>query len=67
LGADDWTVLVDDDGTSCWAVVRERSGPIVTCEIDWSTWRTMRTEVEQPTVVGGVLADVKASGGFVAA
>lgn len=38
--AGDWVELADEDGLSCWAVVTERTGPIVTCKIDPASWRS---------------------------
>lgn len=39
-----WVELSDDDQSTCWGVVRERSGPIITCQLVWSTWRDITSE-----------------------
>lgn len=46
LGSGEWVRLTDVDGASCLAIVDDMTGPILTCKIDWSTWRSVRTEFE---------------------
>ena len=38
-----WVRLVDADGASCLAIVIKRRGPIATCQLDWSTWQSIKT------------------------
>lgn len=48
----EWVELYDDSGEGCWAVVVEVDGPIVSCKIDWSTWRSMRSAVGSGVISG---------------
>ncbi len=41
LGLGDWVELYDEDGETCIAAITARSGPIITCKIDWATWRSI--------------------------
>ena len=52
LAPGDWVELFDEDGDACLAQVTDRQGVILTCKIDWSTWRSVSTHLTTTTTTG---------------
>lgn len=42
----DWVVLRDADGITCWAIVIGRTPRTIDCKIDWSTWKSVRVDAD---------------------
>ncbi len=57
----DWIELHDDSGEGCWALITEVDGPIVSCKIDWSTWRSVRSSLVQSATGSGKTDAILAS------
>lgn len=47
----EWVRLVDDDGASCLGIIHTVEGPIVTCKLDWSTWRSIIVDLHESHAV----------------